>query len=169
MDYKVIYSDRRTVGLTISNGILTIRAPRGVSLENIEKIVKGHASWIEKNLKKSIEKLEKSKALTESQIKALKKEARIYFKEKIKYYSELMGLQYTQMKITSAKKRFGSCNSKGVICFSYRLMLYPEAARDYVVVHELAHIVQMNHSKAFYDVIKTVMPNYKENQRLLKS
>ena len=79
-----------------------------------------------------------------------------------------MGLKYGRITITSAKTRFGSCSSKGRISYSYRLMLYPEAARDYVVVHELAHLVEMNHSKRFYDVIEKFMPDYKERKRMLK-
>ena len=79
-----------------------------------------------------------------------------------------MGVKYGRITITSAKKRFGSCSSQGNISFSYRLMLYPEAAREYVVVHELAHLKVMNHSKDFYDVVASVLPDYKNRRRLLK-
>ena len=96
------------------------------------------------------------------------KEARIYFSEKLEYYSRIMGLKYSRMTITSAKKRFGSCSSKASISFSYRLMLYPEAAREYVIVHELAHLKEMNHSKKFYEIIASVLPDYKYRKRLLK-
>ena len=78
-----------------------------------------------------------------------------------------MGLKYGRIKITSAKRRLGSCNTNAVICFSYRLMLYPEAAREYVVVHELAHLKYMNHSRDFYELVKQYMPDYKERKRLL--
>ena len=79
-----------------------------------------------------------------------------------------MGLKYSRIKITSAVKRFGSCSSSGNICYSYRLMLYPEEAREYVVVHELAHLEEMNHSKKFYEIISKVLPDYKYRRRLLK-
>ena len=79
-----------------------------------------------------------------------------------------MGLNYGRITITSAKKRFGSCSSVGNISYSYRLMLYPEAAREYVVVHELAHLVEMNHSKKFYEVIAKILPDYKYRKKLLK-
>ena len=79
-----------------------------------------------------------------------------------------MGLKYGRITITSAQKRFGSCNSNGNICFSYRLMLYPESAREYVIVHELAHLKEMNHSKAFYAIIASVLPDYKHRRKLLK-
>jgi predicted metal-dependent hydrolase len=79
-----------------------------------------------------------------------------------------VGLKYGRITITGAKNRFGSCSSKGNIAFSYRLMLYPEAAIDYVVVHELAHLLEMNHSPAFYKIVESVMPDYKERRKLLK-
>ena len=80
-----------------------------------------------------------------------------------------MGLKYSRITITGAKTRFGSCSSKGNISFSYRLMLYPEAAREYVVIHELAHLLEMNHSKRFYAIIEKYIPDYKERKKLLKN
>jgi len=79
-----------------------------------------------------------------------------------------MSLKHGRITITSAKTRFGSCSSKGNISYSYRLMLYPEAAREYVVVHELAHLLEMNHSKRFYAIIEKYLPDYKERKKLLK-
>ena len=79
-----------------------------------------------------------------------------------------MGLKYGRIAITSAKTRFGSCSSKGNLSFSYLLMLYPDSAIDYVVVHELAHLKEMNHSPRFYKIIEEVLPDYKERKKLLK-
>ena len=86
----------------------------------------------------------------------------------VEKYSKLMGLKPSSVKITSAEKRFGSCSSKNGLCFSWRLLAYPTAAVEYVVVHELAHIKHHNHSAAFYALIEKYMPDYKERQRLLK-
>ena len=98
----------------------------------------------------------------------LKKEAKLYFEAKTRVFSEIMGLKYGRIKITSAKTRFGSCSSDKNICFSYILMLYPEPAREYVIVHELCHLVYMNHSKEFYALLESYLPDYKERKRLLK-
>ena len=73
------------------------------------------------------------------------------------------------MKITSARKRFGSCGPENGLCFAWRLMRYPAAAIDYVVVHELAHIVHKDHSRAFYGLIAQVLPDYRERAALLKN
>ena len=106
--------------------------------------------------------------MTDDDVKRLKKNAKVYFNDKTEYYSKLMGLKYGRITITSAQKRFGSCSSEGNICFSYRLMLYPEEAREYVIVHELAHLKEMNHSARFYKIVESVLPDYKLRRKMLK-
>ena len=70
--------------------------------------------------------------------------------------------------ITGAEKRFGSCSARNSICFSWRLMQYPDEAVDYVVVHELAHIQEKNHGRAFYALVGRYMPDWRERRALLK-
>lgn len=168
MEYRIIYSGRKTVGITVKYGEVIVRSARGISRKTIDEIVNKHTDWIKDKLEKQRIKKEKYESLTESDIKRLKTDAIVYFNRKCEHFSKIIGLKYSRIKITSAKKRFGSCSSSGVICFSYRLMLYPEAAREYVVVHELAHIKHLNHSKEFYALIERYMSDYKERRRLLK-
>ena len=79
-----------------------------------------------------------------------------------------MGVQPTGVRITSARTRFGSCSGKDSLCFSWRLMQYPEDAVDYVVVHELAHIVHKNHGPYFWALVGQYMPDYKRRRALLR-
>ena len=106
----------------------------------------------------------KGKTLEEN----IKKNALPYLKERTDYFSGIMGLEPTGVKITSAKKRFGSCSAKNSICYSWRLMLYSKEAIDYVVVHELAHIAHKNHGPQFYALIEKYLPDYKEREKLLR-
>ena len=168
MEYKVIYSKRKTISISIENCEPVIKAPVGTDEKTLRKIVEKHSKWISSHVEYQRKKLALFKDLTAEDINKLKKDAKIYFKEKTDYYAKIMDINYGRITITSAQKRFGSCSSKGDISFSYRLMLYPEAAREYVVVHELAHRKEMNHSKRFYDIISSVMPDYKERKLLLK-
>ena len=69
-------------------------------------------------------------------------------------YSAIMGLVPNEIKITSAKKRFGSCSGRGTVCFSKYLCLYPDSAIEYVVVHELAHLKHLDHSKSFHALVE---------------
>lgn len=168
MNYKLIYSDRKSVGIKIKDGSIIVRAPRRTKQSEIEKILKKHERWIKDALKREEEIRANEACISEEDIKILKKSAAEYFSRKCAYYADVMGLEYHKITITSAKTRFGSCSSQKNICFSYRLMLYPEAARDYVIIHELAHLKEMNHSRRFYDIVAKYMPDYKERMDLLK-
>ena len=135
MDYELRYSDRRTISLKVKDARLIVYSPRGVKLKEIEKIIDKHLNWINSKIAMQISRLESTKSLTEDEIKVLKKDAGRYLSEKTEYFAKVMGLEYGKITITSAKTRFGSCSSKKNISYSYRLMLYPEEAREYVVVH----------------------------------
>ena len=168
MQYNLIYSDRKTLSMTVKNGKLIVRAPIGTPVYIIENFLNKHIKWAEN----AIDRYEKNEGsfnqLTECEIKRYKKEAKKYFTEETERISQIMGIKYGRITITSAKTRFGSCSSKKNLSFSYRLMLYPKEAREYVIVHELAHVLQMNHSKDFYKIIEAVMPDYKQRRQLLK-
>lgn len=168
MEYKVIYTDRKTVGIRVKDGTVTVRAPYGTKPDKIKSLVDKHSEWIIRAIEREKVKREKYEALTNGEIENLKRLARTYFEEKCAYYSKIMGVSYSKISITGAKGRFGSCSSRKTICFSYRLMLYPAEAREYVAVHELAHLLEMNHSKRFYQIIEKYMPDYKLRQKLLK-
>ena len=168
MDYEVIYSDRRTISLSVKDGRLIVRAPRGTSGARIRELIREHREWIEKHVSISRAKAELYASLGEEDIKRLKKLAKAVLPKKTEYYARMMGIDYGRITITSAKGRFGSCSSAGNIAYSYRLMLYPDEAIDYVVVHELAHRRQMNHSAAFYKIVASVFPDYKYRKALLK-
>lgn len=165
--YEVIYSLRKTVSLSVKDGRLIVRAPFGVDESKIRTIIAKHSRWVENALARSCA-LSNRVEPTEDEIKELKRKAKSYLVEKTRYYAEIMGLEYGRITITSAKTRFGSCSSKKNISYSYRLMLYPERAIDYVVIHELSHLVHMNHSRNFYNYLAKFMPDYKEARNLLK-
>ena len=161
MDYCIEYSNRKTIFLCIVNESVVVKAPFNTSKKRIEKIVRSHAVWIEKHLERQKQRNEKYPPLSEEEIKRLRKIAKSVLPIKTEYYANIMGLKYGRITITGAKTRFGSCSSKGNICYSYRLMRYPEEAIDYVVVHELAHLRQLNNSSEVYKFVESVLPDYK--------
>jgi predicted metal-dependent hydrolase len=168
-NYTVIHSKRKTIGLEITKDLqILIRAPMRTSKRDIEQMVQKHAQWINSHLEKQKRRADARPELSKEAQEALINQAMTSIPARVAYYSSLMALKPTGITITGAEKRFGSCSPKNRLCFSWRLMRYPEAAIDYVVVHELAHIRQKNHSKAFYAVIEAVMPDYKERKKLLK-
>jgi len=168
MEYKLIRSGRRTLALEIKRGgELIVRAPYSISMGRIEKFLEEKREWIEKN----VEKMKNFKPMASFPSKdtfELRKMADEMIPPKVEYYSKLMGVDPKGLRITSAQKRFGSCSSRGTLCFSLYLMQYPDEAIDYVVVHELAHLVELNHSKSFWAVVEKYMPNYKRCRAILK-
>lgn len=97
-----------------------------------------------------------------------KEKANEVISERVAWYSDKMGVQVKQIKITSATTRWGSCSSKGTVSFPWRLVMAPVPVIDYVVIHELVHILEKSHSKAFWDKVRTMMPDYQQKIRWLE-
>ena len=92
---------------------------------------------------------------------------RILF-ERLEYFADLMQLDYLSVKLDNSKNRWGSCDSSRNIKLNYRLVMLPHKTIDFVLIHELAHILEFNHSKQFYKIISSIMPSYKLQQKILK-
>ena len=167
MEYEVIYSKRRSVSLSVKSGKVIVKSPLGFSEEKIRELVLKHSRWIEERLEAEKERCDLMSQISPKKEKELRQAAKLYLKSKTEYFSRVMGAKYGRITITGAKTRFGSCSSKGNISYSYLLMLYPEKAREYVVVHELAHLFEMNHSPRFYKIVEKYMPDYKERKKML--
>lgn len=169
MDYKRVESRGKTLSMHIDESMqVVVRAPRWVPKSEVDRFVKTHENWIEKAVARQRRRNEQEALLTPERIAELRAQASAYLPQRTAYFAKLMGVCPKSVKITSAKKRFGSCSGQNGICYSWRLMLYPKEAVDYVVVHELAHIRQKNHSSAFYREIEKILPDYKERAKLLK-
>jgi len=94
--------------------------------------------------------------------------SRTWFAKRVHHYGQRMSLWPSAVKISRAKTRYGSCSSRGSLNFCWRILLAPQFIADYIVVHELAHLAHLNHSKAFYSVVENAMPEYRDAQTWLK-
>lgn len=88
--------------------------------------------------------------------------------QRCQWYADATGLKPISVKITEAKRRWGSCGAKGTLNFSWRLIMAPMEVIDYVIVHELVHIGQLNHSPEFWCQVADVLPDYKKREKWLK-
>ncbi len=168
MEYQLKRSKRKTLSIEITRDCrVIVRAPLRLPQKQIDAFLQQKAQWIEKNLSEQREQQAK-RQLTDEQIEELKRLAKAYLPGRTAEFARQMGVEYTSLKITGAKTRYGSCSSKNGICFSYYVMQKPLYAVDYVIVHELAHTVHHDHSKRFYALIERYMPDYKERIRVLK-
>ena len=171
MDYRVIRSDRRTLCLEITReGEVLVRAPRRTAEADIRRFVEAHRAWITEKQAKQATRPESpmERDVSPEQEMRLRRLAETVLPERVAAYAARMGVAPTGIKITGAKKRFGSCSGKNGLCFSWRLMQYPPEAVDYVVVHELAHIRHHDHSAAFWALVERTMPDYRRRQKLLQ-
>ena len=174
MKVTVIRSNRKTVAIQVNSDLsVTVRAPRSVSEKDIEEILKKKEAWISKHIekiKKTKERLEAepTEKLTREKVIALAEEALKVIPARVEYFARVIGVTYGKITIRNQKTRWGSCSSKGNLNFNCLLMLAPPEVLDYVVVHELCHRKQMNHSKAFWSEVEKVLPDYKEARKWLK-
>ena len=169
MNYTVIRSRRRTMALEVTrDAAVVVRAPHRASDDAIASFVASHEDWLKRALERRRAHNAAHPEPTESERAALIKRAKEELPPRVAYWSAVMGLKPSGIKITSARTRFGSCSAKNSLCFSWYLMRYPDAAIDYVVVHELAHIRHHDHSPAFYALVERYLPDWRERMKLLK-
>lgn len=168
---RIIRSSRRTLGMEIKDGELVIRAPYFAPKREIERFARNNYSWIEKQLlkkEKLQQKMEGVEPLSKEEINALMKEAKQVIPPRAAYYAEKIGVTYGRISIRCQKTRWGSCSAKGDLNFNCLLMLAPPEAMDSVIVHELCHRKEMNHSNRFYSEVLRVFPEYNKWNRWLK-
>lgn len=171
---EVIRSKRKTLAIEIRPDMrVVVRAPEKIPQNEIMKFVEEKQNWIKKHLvqmyfkAEEIKKQKKEPALTNADIGKLCQKALSVIPDKVKYYAEIMGVTYGRITIRNQKTRWGSCSSKGNLNFNCLLMLMPDKVLDYVVVHELCHLKQMNHSKKFWKEVERYMPDYKNYKKWL--
>ncbi len=160
----VVRSKRKTLAIEIkSNGSVYLRAPLFASDSEIEDFINLKKTWIDTHLQrlKSIkEEAEKVKKLTDDEISSLKLSAELHIPKRVEFYAEKMGLDYGKISIKLQKTRWGSCSVRKNLNFNCLLMLAPGEVIDSVVVHELCHLKEMNHSKNFYELVYSYFPDY---------
>ncbi len=169
ISYEIIRSRRRTLALQVTReGRILVRAPLRYPAGRIETFVQQHEPWIQRKLLEQRNHQSEFPVPTQEEEIAYREQARRVLGEKTAYYAERMGVTYGRISIRSQKTRWGSCSAKGNLNYNWKLMLCPERVQDYVVVHELAHRREMNHSRVFYAIVEGILPDYRECMRWLK-
>lgn len=97
-----------------------------------------------------------------------KEQARFYLSSRLKEIARKKGFKYRKFRLSSARTRWGSCSAKGTISLVWRLMMAPPEIIDYLIIHELAHTKEKNHSRAFWRLVEELLPDYRERRRWLR-
>lgn len=165
--YRVIRSSRRTVSVQITlSGEVLVRCPKRMSNADVRRFVESKSGWIKKHLEKQT--AAQLPAFTAEQIQALARQARQTIPERAAYFAPLVGVSYGRITIRSQHTLWGSCSSKGNLNFNCLLMLTPPEVLDYVVVHELCHRKEMNHSARFWAEVERILPDYEIQRKWLR-
>lgn len=164
-------SRRRTLSLEIlSDGSLLARAPLRMPEREILAFVREKEDWIRHHRQKRLEAARQGREapISMEDLQALADQALEVLPRRCAYFASLMGVSYGRITIRNQKTRWGSCSSKGNLNFNCLLMLTPPEIQDYVVVHELAHRREMNHSPRFWREVERVLPDYRTRVRWLR-
>lgn len=176
ISYNLIKSARKTIAIQIAaDGSVTVRVPKQCSKAAAEKFVEEKREWIQRKRRelaqRNREKEEKRDKLpewTQEEYRYHRMLADQILRERTEYFARQMGVSFGRVTIRDPKTRWGSCSAKGNLNFSWRLILAPPEVLDYVVVHELAHRREMNHSERFLKQVELVLPDYLQRKAWLK-
>jgi predicted metal-dependent hydrolase len=169
IEYELIRSNRKTLTIQVKpDGSVIVRAPVRLAKYGIAKFVKDHETWIFAQQEKLEKYHENMHVITDEERQEGILQAKKIFPERTAYFAERMGVTYNRITIREQKTRWGSCSSAGNLNFNWKLVLMPSELLDYVVVHELAHRKEMNHSPRFWAVVEKELPDYHERREKLK-
>lgn len=170
--YEIIKSSRKTIAVEVrQDGSVLVRTPRNCPQSRIDTFLKEKQAWVLAKVEEQKEKEADSmkiQPLSEAEQRLYRDKAREIFEQKVSYYAQMMGVSYGRIAIRDQKTRWGSCSGEGNLNFNWRLIFAPAGVLDYVVVHELAHRKEMNHSPRFWRVVEDTMPEYRKYQKWLK-
>lgn len=169
MDWNLVTvrrSDRKTISLTVTrDGKIQVSAPLRLPDAQIRAFVESKSAWIEKHLARTEKPVT---PLSVAERKRLSDYAKQILPARVAYYAARVGVTYGRISVRFQQSRWGSCSSAGNLNFNALLMLTPQNIVDYVIVHELCHRREMNHSPRFWAEVARVFPGYRESRRWLR-
>ncbi len=168
MPYQIIRSSRKTIAIQITpDGHVFVRCPNRMPAEDIHKFVQSKSHWIQKHLCAQ-SAWPQLPAFTAEELHTLASRALEIIHQRVAHFAPKVGVTYGRITIRNQRSRWGSCSTQGNLNFNCLLMLTPPEVLDYVVVHELCHRKEMNHSKRFWDEVQKILPNYDAQRKWLK-
>ncbi len=172
MNIEIIKSKRKTISIEISKDLkVIVRAPFFTTKKQINRFIEEKSDWINRHfeiVKNRVDNEKNTPKFTEDEIKAFIKQAKAIIPERAEYFAEIMGVKFNRISIKHQVTRWGSCSAKGNLNFNCLLVLCPPEVRDYVIIHELCHLKELNHSQGFWNEVARYCPDYKAHKQWLK-
>lgn len=168
---EIIRSSRKTIAIEITKDCrVLVRAPIKMRGGDIMRFVSNKADWIQKHLETMKERQKAAPVkFTDRELRELTAAAKKDIPERVRRFAPQVGVSVGRVSIRKQKTRWGSCSAKGNVNFNCLLMCCPEEVRDYVVVHELCHRKELNHSDRFWAEVERALPDYQIWRRWLKA
>ena len=171
MEYQLIRSARKSLALEVRGTDVIVRAPKRYPQEKIDAFVAEHTAWLKDKIARNIERskaAEEMGFLSGEELTALAEKARTYIPKRAALFAKAIGVTYGRISIRCQRTKWGSCSGKGNLNFNCLLMLTQPEVIDCVVVHELCHRKEMNHSVRFYEAVHRAFPEYDKWNQWLK-
>ena len=173
---EVVRSRRKTLALEVkAPARVIVRAPMRASQKTICEFVESHRAWIAAALARvqarqeaRAQAVQQEGLLTEEDLAALARQARLIIPARVEHFAARIGVTYGRITLRCQKTRWGSCSAVGNLNFNVLLMLAPPEVLDYVVIHELCHRLEMNHSARFWDLVSRHDPDQRLHRAWLK-
>lgn len=174
ISYTVVRSLRaKQMRISISPlGKVIVTIPQHLSDVTAETFVQEKASWIQKHLTKIAKRATLEYILparSSSAYTSHKREALVYTQKKLAKWNAFYQFTWNKVTIKNTSSRWGSCSRKRNLSFSYRILFLPEHLADYLIVHELCHLAEMNHGTAFWKHVEKTIPDYRSSRKLLRN
>jgi predicted metal-dependent hydrolase len=157
----------RSLRLEIGSSGLVVTKPWFISGIFMEQFILRQADWIIKNLAKH-KNAQVLPPVDKNELVVLKKRAAKILISRLEFFNQEYNFKYKSISVRDQKTRWGSCSRQGALNFNYRLVLLPESLLDYVAVHELCHLKEMNHSVRFWNLVAHTIPDHKEKRKELE-
>ncbi len=173
IDYN-LRKNRRTKRLKLTiycDGSFAVSAPRRLALSDIENYILQKSEWVLAKLKIFKNKTKDSifSGTNAKDYLQLKEVALKLAQKRVAEFNQLYNLSYRRISIRNQKTRWGSCSKAGNLNYNYKIVLLPERLVDYIIVHELCHLQEFNHSRRFWDLVAQTLPDYKKLRKEIKS
>ena len=164
IEYVLVREKIKNLYIQIKNGKVIVKAPLRLSDKKIEDFINKKAKWIYDNLQKEKLKKQNQKDITSEDLNKLVK----YVEKYILKYQKILKVSPNQVRIRDINYAWGSCSSKKNITINRKMANKTEKEIEYVVLHEMCHLLQMNHSNKFWNLVELNMPDYKKYRKMLK-